>query len=111
MLWNANLNIKNLLLFWATEESIESTLHFKDFMLNDCLFRYNNLFKVGNVFADKEFSLMICQWLASPKTRILFSQKIEYILLETDLLDETEQEDLSTVYEIIDTYPWDKMCD
>ena len=110
MLWNANIDIKKSLSLWEKNKEVESVLHFKDLIFNDSKFQYGRKLKINNSFSTEEFSSIICKWLALSKTRQVFSEKIEYLLLETSSLSEEDEEELSTVYEVINTYSWGSLC-
>ena len=110
MLWNANIDLKKLLSLWVENKEIESIFHFKDLIFNDIKFQYRRKLKINNPFSTEEFSSIICQWLALSKTRQVFSEKIEYFLLETSSLSEEDEEELSIFHEVINAYSWRSPC-
>lgn len=108
MMWNAKFNMEKLLLIWEKSNSIESVLHFNDFISNHSTFKSG--FKVDNCFASEELNSKMCRWLASTSVRNIFSEKIEFFLLEDSSLDENILDELNLSYEIIKANPSKNTC-
>jgi len=98
MLYNANMDINQMLKMWEQANSIESTLHFSDLVnkeINQSSFRI----KLQNAFSERAVDDALDKWLDNPKIKKRFQNKIEKIIFSPKNLSEEYLTQLSWAYD------------
>lgn len=97
----AHFSLKPILNAWINSESIESTLQFKDFIINDIKYHSPNNFEIKNAFAEESTNTTLSNWLNDAAVKSKFSIKIERILVENKNLNAETMQELSLVKELL----------
>lgn len=97
----AHFSLKPILDAWTTDENIESTLQFKDFVINDINYHAPNSFEIKNAFAEESTNTTLSNWLNDVVVQSKFSIKIERILTENKDLNTEIIQELSLVKELL----------
>lgn len=65
---------------WLHAANPESTLHFKDLLLNEVEYQKQNAHKLTNPFSTNDVDKCVADWLNSATVKHLFSRKIQTLL-------------------------------
>lgn len=93
-------DVKKMLSIWGDSMQVEALLHFKDLILH----RFDNYrSKLSNPFSSKAFDHLVTTWADSKKTKAHFSRNIEILIVEQNECNEEDRNELSLLYEVINT--------
>lgn len=95
----ANFQLKPILDAWVATENIESTLQFKDFIINEFNYSTSSYFETQN--EEKSINKIVSNWLNDAHVKCKFSIKIDKVLAENKNLDADEIQELSLVKELL----------
>lgn len=107
MLWKGPFNLPELLSSWTLDNSLSSTLHFKDLYFEG--FKQKNPSKISNAFGDGDLSNVLRNWIDNRDVQTKFSENIERIIMADVKLDEFQSNQLSILYGILSNPPHDKV--
>ena len=101
MLWRADFDLLGLLRVWEQTATLQSVLHFNDLYFQG--FNEHNRSELSNSFGDKELSNILSNWIENEKTKEIFQEKIEKVILGDFDIDERTLNELNLLYEIVRT--------
>jgi hypothetical protein len=107
MFWRGQFKLTELLNSWKMDNSVFSTLHFKDLYFEG--FKQKNPMKMSNAFGEIEVSKILRDWVDKREVQIKFKENIEKIIMDEIELDEYQLNQLNILYEILDKIPYNKM--
>ena len=84
-------DLSPLLTIWEQEKDENSLLHLYDILNTGVTYRWGKIVKLTNAFSTKSMNKSFIAWIENEKTRTIFLEQIEEILLdeESNLDDET----------------------
>lgn len=95
----AHFPLKPILEAWTNAENIESTLQFKDFIINEFNYQTSSYFETQN--EEESINKIISNWLNDADVKSKFLIKIDKIMAENKNLDSETVEELSLVKELL----------
>lgn len=95
----AHFPLKPILDAWTNAENIESTLQFKDFIINEFNYQTSSYFETQN--EEESINKIISNWLNDADVKSKFLIKIDKIMAENKNLDSETVEELSLVKELL----------
>lgn len=101
MFWRAHFNLEKLLKIWEETDSLPAVLHFKDLYFHG--FDEHNRTKLSSAFGDVELGQQLTAWLDSERTKEVFEERIEKVILGDIKLEEHTSDELNLLYEVVRT--------
>ena len=101
MFWRADFDIFSLLKVWEQTDTLQSLLHFNEFYFHG--FNEHNRSELFSGFGDKEICNILTNWIENEKTKKIFEERIETVILDDFDIDERTLNELNLLYEIIRT--------
>ncbi len=101
MFWRADFDIAELLRVWEKTDTLQSVLHFNDLYFKG--FNKHNRSELFSSFGDKELSNILTNWVETEKTKEIFEERIEKVILSDFDMDERTLNELNLLYEIVRT--------
>jgi hypothetical protein len=101
MFWRADFDIVRLLRIWERTDTLQSVLHFNDLYFHG--FKEHNKNELFSSFGDKKINKILTNWLESEKTKEIFEDRIEKLVLGDFEIDERILNELNLLYEIVRT--------
>jgi hypothetical protein len=101
MFWRAEFDIVGLLRIWENTDTLQSILHFNDLYFHG--FNEHNRSKLFSSFGDKELSIILTNWIENEKTKGIFEERVEKVILGNFDIDEQTLNELNLLYEIVRT--------
>jgi len=101
MFWRADFDLVGLLRVWEQTVTLQSVLHFNDLYFQG--FNEHNRSELSNSFGDKELSNILSNWIENEKTKEIFQERIEKVILGGFDIDERTLNELNLLYEIVRT--------
>lgn len=101
MFWRGQLQLTELLDSWKSDNSLSSTLHFKDLYFEG--FKQKNPSKMSNAFGAIEISKTLRDWIDETEVQNSFKENIEKIIMDEVELDEFQLNQLNILYEVFNT--------
>ncbi|MEM7424740.1 MAG: hypothetical protein AAF441_01500 [Pseudomonadota bacterium] len=93
MLWPAPIEFDALLRCWEETDTIEATSHFAEFVLQGL--KNAPELDYENAFAGPDFKARLVDWVTDDRVVLLFSQRLEDLILGDDQDGEVDQAELS----------------
>jgi hypothetical protein len=101
MFSSAHFDLKPILKSWEKVDTLESLLHFNDFVLTGTEFDTENQLTLKNTYVDAENDKAIIDWLNDNDVKDGFSEKISRILEENKSLEKETLEELRFLNELL----------
>ena len=101
MFWRADFDIVRLFRLWERTDTLQSVLHFNDLYFHG--FNEHNRSELFSSFGDKELCEILTSWIENEKTKEIFQERIEKVILGDYNIDERTLNELNLLYEIVRT--------
>lgn len=101
MFWRGQFQLTELLNSWSADQTLSSTLHFKDLCLEG--FKQKNPSKMTNGFGEEEISKFLRNWVDEKAIRMAFRKNIEKLIMDDTALNDVQSYEIDILYEMLNT--------